>query len=457
MSNKRKYVRNVGENMRKEARNDFQYNYSDRKVLIGEVIDLEKMDKEDSVHLRYTRGMSQHEEQLVDEQILSTIKIDYGAEVHKELSEGMVSPYGVSEVMSSAEVRGIIGPFPLQENYTNIEEYNNRIKEYTTDQISLKQVWLKEKREYKDRVEKAIGHILKYHVSSELLKSIKLDQPILYKECESSTNMVVFKQRLKKAIDIANGNHEAQLKDVVMKEITKAKIKHFGCASVYLSTITELILKYNQILIKSRINSLPANLSAEEKAIRVAKLTADIVDETDSNNTMNNNIYKEVLAHGMPDTKRKEYLKRDSEKEMPSEDLNQHCRMHVDGITTGGVKTLLAALSKTVNNLKKLNPTQSIYYGPAKFIKNLNVSTTNVDDDEDVNDDSKRRKKECWYCRDKLHVHANVYSKHQYGQCLWNPENKKKTAEEIEERLKSAVKKYKEYKARVAGRQRKIK
>ena len=37
---------------------------------------------------------------------------------------------------------------------------------------------------------------------------------------------------------------------------------------------------------------------------------------------MNNNIYKEVLSHGMPDTKRKEYLRRDSELEMPSEDLN---------------------------------------------------------------------------------------------------------------------------------------
>ena len=83
MSNKRKYERNVGENMRKEARNYFQYNYGDRKVLIGEVIDLEKMDKEDSIHLRYMRGMSQHDEQLVYEQILSTLKIDYGAEVHK--------------------------------------------------------------------------------------------------------------------------------------------------------------------------------------------------------------------------------------------------------------------------------------------------------------------------------------------------------------------------------------
>ena len=179
--NKRKYERNVGENMRKEARNDLQYNYGDRKVLIGDIIDLEKMDKEDSIHLRYMRGMSQHEEQLVDEQILSTIKIDYDAEVHKELLEGMISPNGVSEVMSSAQVRGIIGIFPLRANFDNTEEYESRIKEYTTDQISLKQVWLKEKKEYKDRVEKAIGHILKYHVSAELWKSIKFDQPILYK------------------------------------------------------------------------------------------------------------------------------------------------------------------------------------------------------------------------------------------------------------------------------------
>ena len=225
-------------------------------------------------------------------------------------------------------------------------------------------------------------------MSADLWKSIKFDQPILYKECESSTNMVVFKQRLKKAIDIANGNHEVELKDVVMKEITKAKIKHFGCASTYLTAINELIIKYNQILIKSRTDRLPVNLSAEEKAKRIAEITDEITDETDSNNTMNNKIYREVLAHGMPEVKRKEYLRRDSELEMPDEDLNQHSRMHVDGVTTGGVKALLAALSKTVNKLKKLNPTQQIYYGPAKFSKNLNVSITNVDDGKDAKDDS---------------------------------------------------------------------
>ena len=138
-NNKGKLERNVGENMRKEARNDFQYIYGDRKVLIGEVIDLEKMDKEDSIHLYYMRGMTQYEEQLVEEQILSIIKIEYGAEVHKESSTMMVSPYGLSEFMERPQVISIIGTFPLQENYANVEEYTNRIKEYTTDQISLRQ------------------------------------------------------------------------------------------------------------------------------------------------------------------------------------------------------------------------------------------------------------------------------------------------------------------------------
>ena len=454
MSNKRKYERNVGENLRKEARRDFQYNYADRKVLIGDVIDLEKMDKEDSVHLRYMRGMSQHDEQLVDEQILSIIKIDYGAEIHKELSEGMLSQYGVSEVMSSAAVKGIIGEFPVQGNYTNAEEYTNRIKEYTTDQISLKQEWIKERKIYKDRVEKAIGYILKYHVSSELWKSIKFDQPILYRECETSNNMVAFKQRLKKAIDIANGNHEVELKDIVLKEITQAKIKHFGCASTYLTTINELIIKYNQILIQSRSDRLPANLTADEKARRVAEITAEITDETDSNNTVNKKIYSEVLAHGMPEAKRKEYLRRDSELEMPDEDLNQYSRMHVDGVTTGGVKTLLTALSKTVNNLKKLNPTQNIYYGPAKFANNLNVSITNVDDGKAAKEDVKKTTDGCWFCREKLYLREKIYSNHKRSKCIWNLANKKKTKEEIEERLKSAKEQQELYKKRVEGRQR---
>ena len=454
MSNKRKHERNVGENMRKEARKDFQYNYGDRKVLIGEVIDLEKMDKEDSIHLRYMRGMSQHDEQLVYEQILSTLKMDYGAEVHKEFSENMISAYGVSSVMSTAQITGIIGEFPLRDNFPTTEEYENRIRVYTTNQISLSQEWIKERREYKDKVEKAIGHILKNHVSAELWKSIKFDQPVLYKECESSTNMVVFKQRLKKAIDIANGNHEVELKDIVMKEITTTKIKHFGCASTYLTTINELILKYNQILIKSRIDRLSANLSVEEKTKRVDEITAEITDETDSNNTINNKIYKEVLTHGMPEVKRKEYLSRDSELEMPDEDLNQYSRMHVDGVTTGGVKALLAALSKTVNNLKKLNPTQKIYYGPAKFSKNLNVSITNVDDGKAAKDDKEKRKKECWFCRDKLYLREQVYSNHKRANCLWNPDNNKKTKEEIEERIKTAKEKQEEYKKKVAGRQR---
>ena len=197
-TNKRKYERNVGDNIRKEARGDLQYKYADRKVLIGEVID----------HLRYMGGMGQHDEQMVDDQILSTIKTEYGAEVHKELSELVVSPYGLTEVMSTAELSGIIGQFPLEANYTNIEEYNNRIKEYNTDQISLKQAWIKEKKIYKDRVEKAIGHILKYHVSIELWKSVKVDQPILCKQVESSTKMAMFKTRLRKAVDIANGTHD---------------------------------------------------------------------------------------------------------------------------------------------------------------------------------------------------------------------------------------------------------
>ena len=37
---------------------------------------------------------------------------------------------------------------------------------------------------------------------------------------------------------------------------------------------------------------------------------------------------------------------------------------------------------------------------------------------------------------------------------MWNLVNKKKTKEEIEERRKSAEEKHKEYKKRVAGRQR---
>ena len=156
----------------------------------------------------------------------------------------------------------------------------------------------------------------------------------------------------------------------------------------------------------------------------------------------------------MPEAKRKEYLRRDSELEMPDEDLNQYCRMHVDGVTTGGVKALLAALSKTVNNLKKLNPTQQIYYGPAKFSKNLNVSITNVDDGKAAKDDSKKTKDECWFCRDKLYLREQIYSNHKRDKCLWNPANNKKTKEEIEARLKSAKEKQELYKKRVEGRQR---
>ena len=60
---------------------------------------------------------------------------------------------------------------------------------------------------------------------------------------------------------------------------------------------------------------------------------------TDSNNLIDDTVYREVLSFGMPDTKRKEYLLRDSAKELKP-DLNQYCRMHLDGVTSGGVKII---------------------------------------------------------------------------------------------------------------------
>lgn len=419
--------RTVGAKHKRETHNNLVYNKHHRKVLVGEVYDNTAMDQENNTKLKYLRGMNTDDELKVDEQILAQIKILYAGDVYKELLTMEKSPYALSMVMPQQALENELGPFPEIGDYVYEDELAKAISSYVSGKAGVEKQWISDRAAYKKDVTKAIGYVTLNHISTDLYASIKKDQPTQYRQIETATNLVDFIKYFKAAIHVELKTHEVERSDTISSEIMKASITDYGCAKKYLDSIKDLIVNLIESKVQKRMSYLSANLTAIQRRERIEEIRLEVTDEVNSNNTMNQAIYLQTLSNGMPEYKRKEYTRRDSESEL-KKNINQYSRRTLDGVTTGGLPTLFGALTNTINHLKELYPNKKILYQDNKFARNLNINVT------DVKEDKPTEQGNCHFCKDKLKT-LKSWKNHKWNDCNYNIRNKKCTQQQINDRI----------------------
>ena len=418
--------RTVGAKIKRDTHNGLVYNKHHRKVLVGEVYDNTAMDLENSTKLKYLRGMNTDDELKVDEQILAQIKILYAGDVYTELLTMEKSPYALTMVMPEQAIEAEIGPLPDADDYEFEDQMAKDVSSWVTRKQGVEKQWISDRAAYKKDMTKAIGYITLNHISTELYASIKKDQPLSYREIETAKNLVDFVKHFKAAIHVELKTHQVERSDTISSEIVKATIMDYGCAKKYLDSIKDLIVNLIESKVQKRMSYLSANLTANQRRERIEEIKMEVTDEVNSNNTMNQAIYLQTLSNGMPEYKRKEYTRRDSEKEL-KKNINQYSRRTVDGVTTGGLPTLFSALTETINNLKEQFPNKKILYQDNRYVKNLNINVTDVKEEN-------KPKEGCNFCKDKLKTNKS-WKTHKWHDCHYNIRNKKYTQQQINERI----------------------
>jgi hypothetical protein len=456
------------QNKFKRKRGDEDYRYSNqRKVSIGK----EDEDLKDSIDgyatSKFHRNSTPNEYTVTMKALKLYSQSNFPGPVTREITGGDPDALSINVTMPMNLIVDQLGARPG----AGPAEANNR-KKWESDEKSLSEDWIRRRRKYLEQTGKLKGIIEQEFMTTDLREELNRVQA--YRDAFNNDQgsmrafMIVLIEQLSKILSWS----EANSKDAIIKEIKQMKIADKGDAYAYFTDIENLInllINANVEISKKQLNVAGiADVAVRDTQINHIKLMESA--RVDGDKELIKRIYDEFFYYALDDRGMTHYTNKSNEQQTAKGETPYSTRTtDANNNVTGGLGNMMKSMKKTLDRIKRENPTKKIYYVRDKpeFGNRLKTDATNIlvnaqnevkiDSHEGVDFENKDpTKKPCFYCRDTL-VRFSACKKHDWNSCFFNEKGnatKKKTAEEKKKAVDFSKVKREYVKKNNIGRQR---